>query len=306
MEQPRIVSLIASATEIIAALGFESDLVGRSHECDWPPGVVQLPALTRSKLNIEAPSATIDREVKALLEQALSVYEVDASRLRDLAPDVIVTQTQCEVCAVSLQDVEQAVCDWIDGTTRIVPLAPNALADVWTDVINVATALDAAPRGVELTSRLQGRMAAIAARAATASTRPRVACIEWIDPLMAAGNWVPELVDLAGGVNLFGEAGRHAPWMAWDQLASADPDIIVMMPCGFDIARSRQEMLALTARPGWRNLKAVRAGQVFVTDGNQYFNRPGPRLVESLAILVELLHPRLFPAQHTGTGWQQL
>ncbi|MBM3572533.1 MAG: cobalamin-binding protein, partial [Alphaproteobacteria bacterium] len=153
---------------------------------------------------------------------------------------------------------------------------------------------------------LQARMAETARRARHAATRPRIACIEWIEPLMAAGNWVPELVEMAGGENLFGAAGRHSPWMSWDQLVAADPDVIAVMPCGFDLARCRAEMLALTCRRGWRDLEAVRAGRVFVTDGNQYFNRPGPRLAESLEILAELLHPGIFPARHGGAAWQAL
>lgn len=303
---PRIVSLIASATEIVAALGFQDRLVGRSHECDFPAEVAHLPALTRPKLRLDAASAVIDREVKALLAQTLGVYEVDADRLKALAPDVIVTQTQCEVCAVSLKDVEHALAAWTGGRPHLVSLAPNGLTDVWADIGRVAAALGDGTGGRALISRLQHEIAWLATKAAAARVPPRVACIEWIAPLMAAGNWVPELVALAGGTNLFGEAGRHSPAMSWDDLAAADPDIIVVMPCGFDIARSRAEMPALTARPGWRDLAAVRAGRIYLTDGNQYFNRPGPRLVQSLEILVELLQPELFPARHEGAGWQSL
>lgn len=303
---PRIVSLIASATEIVAALGFEGFLVGRSHECDFPPGVVRLPALTRPKLRVDASSAAIDREVKALLAQALAVYDVDADHLRALAPDVVVTQTQCEVCAVSLKDVEEALAAWTGQRPRLVSLAPNGLADVWADIGRVASALRDAAGGRALIMRLQRDIARLATQAAAARTLPRVACIEWIAPLMAAGNWVPELVTLAGGINLFGEAGLHSPVMNWAGLAAADPDIVVIMPCGFDIARSRAEMPALAAQPGWNDLAAVRAGRVYLADGNQYFNRPGPRLVESLEILTELLHPDLFPPGHEGTGWQSL
>lgn len=303
---PRVISLIASATEIVAALGFADCLVGRSHECDFPADVAHLPALTRPKLRVDASSAAIDREVKALLAQALAVYDVDADQLKALAPDVIVTQTQCEVCAVSLKDVEAALATWTGGRPRLVSLAPNGLADVWADMGRVAKALGDGVGGRVLVSRLQHEIAWLATKAAAARPQPRVACIEWIEPLMAAGNWVPELVALAGGINLFGEAGRHSPGMNWPDLAAAGPDIIVVMPCGFDIARSRDEMPALTAQPGWKDLAAVRAGRVYLTDGNQYFNRPGPRLVQSLEILAELLHPDLFPPRHEGAGWQSL
>jgi iron complex transport system substrate-binding protein len=302
----RVASLIASATEIVAALGAGNMLVARSHECDYPEGVTALPAVTAPKLEITKPSGDIDRQVKTLLEQALSVYRVDANKLRDLAPDIIITQTQCEVCAVSQSDVEAALAQWTGARPRIVSLAPNALDDVFADIARVADALDLHKRGQALAATLRERIAAIAGLARGLPQRPRVAAIEWIEPLMAAGNWVPELIALAGGENLFGEAGRHSPWMEWRDLVAADPDVILVLPCGFDIARSLQEMTALTARPEWNRLRAVERGAVFVADGNQYFNRPGPRLVESLEILAELLHPDAFPARHTGTGWIRL
>jgi iron complex transport system substrate-binding protein len=302
---PRIVSLICSATEIVSALGFESDLVGRSHECDYPPSVERLPVCTAPKFDVHQNSAAIDRSVKQLLQDATSVYRVDAELLRSLAPDVIVTQSQCEVCAVSLRDVEQAVCSWTGRPARIVSLLPNALADVWTDIAHVAEALDAADRGTSLIAGLQGRIQAIAERVRTAPDRPTVACLEWIEPLMAAGNWVPELVELAGGVNLFGSAGKHSPWMSWEDLCRRDPDVIVALPCGLDRRRTRQELELLAAKPEWPHLTAVRGKRVFVTDGNQYFNRPGPRLVESLEILAEMLHPGYCRWGHENNGWER-
>lgn len=306
MTGPRVVSLIASATEIVTALGARDLLVARSHECDFPADVASLPAITAPKLDIGKPSGDIDRQVKALLEQALSVYRVDAERLRALAPDIVITQTQCEVCAVSQSDVEAALADWTGTRPRIVALAPNGLEDVLGDIERVAVALGVPERGTAMTVRMRARIDAIAERAATLRARPRVAAIEWIEPLMAAGNWVPEMIAIAGGTNLFGESGKHSPWMEWRDLVAADPDIILVLPCGFDIARSMREMPALTARPEWPRLRAVESGSVFVVDGNQYFNRPGPRLVESLEILAELLHPDAFPARHTGTGWIRL
>jgi iron complex transport system substrate-binding protein len=302
---PRIVSLIASATEIVCALGFEADLVGRSHECDYPPSVKRLPVCTSPKFAVDGTSFEIDQRVKGLVQQGLSVYHVDEELLRQLEPDVIVTQSQCEVCAVSLRDVERAVCAWLRACPQLVSLAPNALADVWADVERVADALGVHERGVEVVRGLRARTARLAERAAALPDRPSVACIEWVEPLMAAGNWVPELVDLAGGANLFGEAGKHAPWMNWEQLVARDPDVIVLMPCGYDIARTRADLPLLTSRPEWRELRAVRAGRVFVTDGNQYFNRPGPRLVESLEVLAELIHPAAFQFGHEGVGWQR-
>jgi iron complex transport system substrate-binding protein len=303
---PRVVSLIASATEIVCALGGEGWLVGRSHECDFPPSVRRLPVCTAPKFDVHGTSADIDRRVKDVLQQALSVYRVDADMLRQLRPDVIVTQSHCEVCAVSLRDVEQAVCEWLDHRPVIVSLHPDALADVWESIRQVAGALAVPERGEELVAQLQQRMAAVAERASRLQERPTVACIEWLDPLMAAGNWMPELVERAGGVNLFGEAGKHAPWLTWDELCRRDPEVIVALPCGWDIDRTRREMPVLTGKVEWPGLRAVRGGRVYLTDGNQFFNRPGPRLVESLEILAEVLHPEAFSFGHEVTGWQRL
>ena len=302
----RIVSLIASATEIVAALGFEDQLVGRSHECDYPPSVERLPACSEARLDVKASSREIDDAVKAVLRDALSVYRVDAELLDRLEPTHIVTQTQCEVCAVSLRDVEEAVCRMVRSRPQIVSLAPNNLADVWGDIRTVAGALGALERGELLVANLQQRLDSLAEQVSTVAERPAIACLEWIDPLMAAGNWVPELVQLAGGRNVFGQAGKHSPYMTWDELVARDPDVIALMPCGFDIPRTRQELAALTTRPDWPRLRAVRNGRVYVTDGNQYFNRPGPRLVESAEILAELLHPGRFDLGHEGRGWEPL
>lgn len=300
----RIVSLLPSATEIVCALGFEAQLVGRSHECDWPPAVKRLPALTSPKFNPEGSSAAIDQRVRQIVGEALSVYRVDAEALRELRPDVIVTQSQCEVCAVSMREVEAAVAGWIGGPPpRIVSLAPYALGDVLNDMRRVALALGAGTSGSELVAELNRRLTEIAQAAARITARPRVACIEWIEPLMAAGNWMPELIAMAGGTNLFGAAGQHSAWMTFDELAAQDPDLILITPCGFDLVRSAAELPALTRQFEWPKLKAVRERQVFLADGNQYFNRPGPRIVESLEILAELLHPERFHFGHEGAGW---
>ncbi|HYL60412.1 MAG TPA: cobalamin-binding protein [Candidatus Acidoferrales bacterium] len=303
---PRIVSLLPSATEIVCALGFEDQLVGRSHECDFPAGVVRVPQLTEAKFNPEGSSAEIDARVKTIVADALSVYRVDAARLRELRPDVIVTQSQCEVCAVSQRDVEAAVADWLGTRPRIVSLAPYALEDIFTDIQRVADDLGASQRGVELTAAMRARIASIENLARGAKRRPTVATVEWIDPLMAAGNWMPTLVELAGGVNLFGRAGEHSPWMKFEELAASDPDLILISPCGFSMNRAADDLPALTRRVEWPRLKAVRASQVFMADGNQYFNRPGPRIVESTEILAEILHPEIFRFGHEGAGWRRL
>ncbi|MXW38375.1 MAG: cobalamin-binding protein [Acidobacteria bacterium] len=303
MAEPRVVSLIASATEIVSALGMEHRLVGRSHECDFPPSILSLPICSSSKVDAAASSRDIDRQVREIVGEALSVYRVDGRLLDELAPTVIVTQTQCEVCAVSLRDVEEAVCEVVRSEPRIVPLAPMALGDVFDDIEVVAGALGIPDRGRELAAELKARLDVLRTRAAGLESRPRIACIEWIDPPMHAGNWVPELVEIAGGKVMAGEPGRHSGYFEFEELLSMDPDVIAVMPCGFDIARTGAEMPALAAQPGWNDLSAVRGGRVFLTDGNQYFNRPGPRVVESAEILAELLHPDEFGFGHRDSGW---
>ncbi len=300
----RIASLLSSATEIIAALDLGEALVGRSHECDFPAWVRELPCVTASRVHTSSPSAQIDTEIKQTLTSGESVYRIDAELLRSLKPDLIVTQKQCEVCAVSPRDVQTALAGWPRPTPQIVELNPNCLADVWADIRAVSVAADVRHVGETLIASLQRRIRAVTARAGSAKRQPRVACLEWLDPLMAAGNWMPELVALAGGVNLFGQAGRHSPWMTWDQLRESDPDVILLMPCGFDLDRTLQDLPLLTARPGWSELAAARSGRAFVTDGNQYFNRPGPRLVDSLEILAEILHPELFEPYHRESAWR--
>lgn len=298
-----VVSLIPSATEILWALGATEQQVGRSHECDFPESVRSLPVCTAPNLNPNGSSAEIDREVKSLLHRALSVYRLETGTLQRLRPGIVITQTQCEVCAVTLEEVETALQTWVEGRPRLVSLAPMVLDDLWTDILRVAEALGIGERGGELVGELKGRVDAVATTTGKAGARPGVACIEWIEPLMAGGNWIPEMVALAGGHCLFGEAGRHSPWISWQDVAAQDPDVLLLLPCGFDIERTRAEMHWLTERAGWGRLKAVRNGQVYLTDGNHFFNRSGPRLVESLEIMAEIFHPGLCDFGHQGSGW---
>jgi iron complex transport system substrate-binding protein len=279
-------------------------LVGRSHECDFPAEVKTLPQCTEPRFSIEGSSQQIDDRVKNLLRQGLSVYLVDAEKLKQLNPDLILTQIQCQVCAVSEQDVEAAVCDWLGTAPRIVSLNPNRLDDFWQDIRLVADALEIPQRGAELIARLQNRMQELSNRATALSSRPRLAVIEWISPMMGAGNWMPELVEMAGGIHLFGEAGQHSPFLSLEELNQADPDVILVTPCGFDISRTWSEMPQLAQKPEWRKLRAVQSGQVHVADGNQFFNRPGPRLLESLEILAEILHPEVFDFGHRGRDYR--
>jgi len=303
---PRIASLLPSLTEIACALGQRPNLVGRSHECDYPAEVRSLPVLTEPKFEPEGSSREIDDRVKAIVRDGLSVYRVDAEKLRELAPDVILTQDHCEVCAVSLPDVEAAVADWTGHETRVVSVSPDTLGDVWRSITTIADAVGAGEAGAELVARLTDRVSEIGERTGGLTPRPRVTCVEWIDPLMAAGNWIPEVVALAGGEVVFGEAGAHSPWVEWKDVQAADPDVVVVMPCGFGIPRTRKEIPLLEALPGWGELRAVREGHAFVVDGNQYFNRPGPRLVESVEILAEILHPDRLDFGHAGRGYERV
>ena len=301
----RIVSLLPSSTEIVCALGCRDRLVGRSHECDYPPEIADLPACTAPKFDPDGTSYQIDQRVKAILQEAVSVYRVDADLLDRLAPDWLVTQSQCEVCAVSLKEVEEAACRLLRSRPSILALEPNYLADVWSDIERVAAALGVEDRGRALVAGLKDRLDQIAGRTRHAKARPRVACIEWFEPLMAAANWVPELVQTAGGRHLFSAPGEHSSCLSWEALEKAQPELIVLMPCGFDMARCRRELPALRAQQAWSRLQAVQQGQVFLTDGNQFFNRPGPRLVESARILAEIFHPSLFDPRHEHVGWER-
>lgn len=302
-EQPiRIASLLPAATEIVCALGFQDNLVGLSHECDYPNDLANLPVCTKALISPDGTSLEIDTAVKNALKNALSIYLVEDEALRIAKPDVIITQDQCEVCAVALKDVEAAVCDLVESDVQIVSLNPEGLENVYKDIERVADALNAKAKGIELIKTMQQRFVAIR-HTTEKQEKPSVACIEWADPLMAAGNWVPSLVDIAGGKDLFGQASLHAPWLDPEKLFAADPDVIVFMPCGFGLERSTQEAQVLIQTQQWRNLKAVKNGEVYATDGNSFFNRPGPRIVESAEILTEIFFPERGETHHLGTGW---
>lgn len=302
----RIVSLIPSATEIVASLGLQNAMVGRSHECDYPPEISHLPVCTKARLDSNGSSNTIHNDVNKILQSALSIYKIKIDVLEKLQPTHILTQDQCDVCAVSLPEVEKAVTELTHSSPQIISLQPNTLTDVWNDIERVGQIFGV--DSVKILENLESRVKICNRRIQGLSIKemPTVACIEWTDPLMTAANWIPELINLAGGQTLFSFVGKPSSQINWEILAASNPDVIIFMPCGFDLQRTKQEAKLLTQRPEWEKLHAVKTGRVFVTDGNAYFNRPGPRLVDSVEILAEILHPEIFEYGYQGTGWQSL
>ena len=298
----RIVSLLPSATEIIDCLGLTDVLVGRSHECDYPPSVKDLPVCTEATLNKENRSSQIDKDVQTLVQQALSIYQIKIDVLEKLQPTHIVTQDQCDVCAVNLAEVEKAIASLTKSNPQVISLQPNLLQEVWQDIERVAQTLRVAAKPV--LNKIQTRINAIAQKTKPLKNLPTVVALEWTEPLMGGGNWIPELLEIAGGKPVLGVKGEHSPYLSWDSLTEADPDVIIIMPCGFDLERTKKESQILMQHSHWSNLKAVKNGEVFLVDGNAYFNRPGPRLVDSAEILAEILHPQLFDFGYRGKSWQ--
>jgi iron complex transport system substrate-binding protein len=298
---PRVISLLPAATETVAALGLADRLVGRSHACDHPPEIAPLPVLTAAELDDAGSSAAIHQAVAARVQRALALYRVDEARLAAVAPDVILTQTLCAVCGVGPADLARHV-EALRPGVRLVSLGAGDLAGVLADMARIADACGAPARAAPLIAALQARLDAIA-RTVAGAPRPRVVCLEWLDPPMAAGNWTPELIACAGGEAALGQAGVHSGAITWAALAAADPDAIVVAPCSFPIAKTRAELAARAADPAWQALRAVRAGAVHLADGNRYFNRPGPRLVDTAEMLAEMLHPARAAYGHRGDGW---
>jgi len=301
----RLVSLIPSATDILFELGLGDRLVGVSHECELPQEMPALARLTAPRLDPGRPSAEIDRSVRELVETSLGVYEIYAERLRALEPDLILTQDQCEVCAVSLEALEAAVCDWLGGTPKLLSLAPTTMDEILNDIQRVAALTGVPERGVACALGAKRRIEAVRAQAEERSVTPRVAFLEWISPLMDGGLWIPEMIETAGGIPVFGSTGQHSASLSAKALTDADPDVVVVAPCGFDLERTAAELPALEAIPGFERIQAVLQGRLALCDGNRYFNRPGPGIVDSLEILGEILHPALFGRQREGSAWRR-
>ncbi len=287
----RIVSLLPSATEIVCALGLGERLVGVTHECDYPAGVAALPHVTRAHVPHDASSAEIDGLVRERLDDAPALYELDRDTLQRLRPDLIVTQALCDVCAVADAEVRAAACA-LPGTPAVVNLEPTCLDEVYQciELVGAATAHENEARA--LVASLRARVDAVREAVAAAGTRPSVVVLEWLDPPFCCGHWSPEIVALAGGRELLGAAGQRSHTLAWDAVREADPEVLFIACCGFDVARTLADLPGLAARPGWFDLRAVRNDAVFVVDGSAYFSRPGPRLVDSLEIMAAALHPR--------------
>jgi iron complex transport system substrate-binding protein len=294
----KIVSLLASGTELVAALGAGEQLVGRSHECDHPPWVARLPALSRPTFAIDGSGAEVDARVREKLRAGAPLYEVDEAALAALDPDVVITQTHCEVCAVGPGAVGGR------PRQRVATFGGGTLEGVLADFLAVAEVIGRRAAGEALVAQLRAEMQAWRARTAGLRRVP-VVCLEWIDPPFAMGNWGPELVDLAGGEPLLARAGEHSRSIFWDAVVQADPEVLVVAPCGWSIARTWPEMASLARRPGFASLRAVRTGRSYVADGNLYFNRSSPSLFATIERLAEMLHPGAFGIGHEGTAYRR-
>jgi iron complex transport system substrate-binding protein len=297
----RIVSLLPSLTELVAALGHEADLVGVTHECDFPPGIERLPHLTRSRIDNSGSSSTIDAMVA---EQGGSLYTLDAALLAQLRPDLILTQAQCDVCAVNEATVRR-VASGLPGAPPVESVNPTCLADVHAMFRRVGELLGALPAAERLIAAFAATAAEVTRRRKGRPSR-RVLLLEWFDPPYSSGHWNPELIALAGGVEMIGQPGARSRRITWGEVASADPEVIVLAPCGFTLERSAAELPALVSRPEWARLAAVQAGQVVLVDGSAYFSRPGPRLEASLRIAAAAIDPEACADLAPREGWRRL
>ena len=300
----RIASLLPSGTELVCALGAGASLVARSHECDDPPWVATLPPLSRPTFDVSGSSAEIDRLVKEKLRAGEPLYAVDGGRLRELAPDIVITQVHCDVCAVSPEQIDSAH-GWpaLQGV-RTVSMRGGSLAGILEDFTAVAAAIDRSDACERMVVDIRGRLEGWRRRLAGQRT-PSVVCLEWTDPIFPMGNWGPELVQLAGGRCVLGNANAHSSTTPWQAVVDADPEVLVVAPCGFGLERALREMPGLTGRPGWNDLRAVRSGQVYVADGNRYFNRSGPTVFDTIQLLAEILHPDVVSRVSEGAWYRR-
>jgi iron complex transport system substrate-binding protein len=293
----RVCSLLPGATEIAFALGLGDEVVGVTHECDYPAEARRKPVVVRSLIDSnQMTSIEIDRWVSEKLRINKSLYVIDERRLREAAPDVILTQGLCDVCAIDYNEVV-AASETLAKKPTIVSLTPNCLTDVLADVARVGEATGQRQKAEQIIRDLERRISTVRETAERSSTRPRVACLEWFDPIYAAGHWVPEMVELAGGHDVLGRKGEPSAKIDWNKVVEFVPDVMALMPCGFDVPRTLREAPALKKFDSWHDLPAVKAGKVFAVNGHAFFSRPGPRLVDGLEILAHIIHPEIFPVE---------
>ena len=302
----RIGSLLPGATEIAFALGLGDDVVGVTHECDYPAEAREKPVVVHSSIDAKRmTSIEIDRWVSKTIQSNQSLYVIDEERLCEAAPDVILTQGLCDVCAIDYNEVVNASKS-LPKTPTIVSLTPTCLTDVLNDIARVGEATGQGHRAERLVQELEQRIFAVREQIARSSGRPRVACLEWFDPIYAAGHWVPEMVELAGGQDVLGRKGEPSAKTEWNKVVDLAPDVMILMPCGFDVSQTLRGAPALKQLEGWRDLPAVKAANVFAANGHAFFSRPGPRLVDGLDILAHVIHPEVFPMQPSPDALQRV
>jgi iron complex transport system substrate-binding protein len=287
----RIVSFLPSATEIVFALGLGDQLVGVTYECDYPPEAKSKPVVVRSAIETKQLSPQqIDESVSLALKAGESLYTVDESLLKELAPDLILTQDLCQVCAPSGREITR-VLQFLPTSPQILYLTPACLEDIFDNIRQVGNATARASTADDLVHRLRKRVLTVRDQALLASSRPRVFCMEWLSPLYTAGHWMPELVELAGGVDELGRKGSDSVRISWDQIMEYAPEVLILAPCGFDLEEVLRQAYLLTTFPHWHRLPAIERGRVYAVDANSYFARPGPRVVEGVELLAHLIHP---------------
>lgn len=303
----RIVSLLPSATEILCELGFADKLVGVSHQCDYPESIRGLPKVTCSRIPNELSSQQIDQMVREECSAKKSLFSLRTNVLSELAPDLIVTQSLCDVCAVAESEVAKSLSQ-MASRPQVLDLAPRNLDELFDSILQVGHATDAIVQARASVEHLQGRVERIARRFIdSGSLRPKAVVLEWLDPLFSAGHWNPELIALAGGMECVGRSGNKSTSISWLQLLDANPDVLIIACCGYNLSRAIGDLPSLVRRPGIEELRAVRNRRVYVADGNAYFNRPGPRLIDTLEIIAHCLHPTLFPLpDHLQSGLLKL
>ncbi len=293
----RVISLLASGTEIVCGLGARDWLVGRSHECDNPPSVAALPSCTKPAFDISMSSRQIDEEVRRRLKAGEPLYHVDTELINSLEPNLLITQEHCEVCAVTPADVKRAGCV---SASSVLALQAGSVQGIFDGIVSIGRALERDQAATDLVRSMKSRMDAVHA-AVKGRRAPSVVALEWTEPIFAMGNWGPELVEAANGRLLLGEKGGYSTAIDWKRVCDADPEWLIVAPCGFDLDRTLREVPVLEALPGWLDLRAVRAGNVALADGNKYFNRSGTTIVETVEIVAEILHG--YVAGHRGKDW---